>query len=142
MERRQSEKIVWVNGCFDILHEGHIALFEYASSFGSVIVGVDTDDRVKSSKGEERPINPMGVRMDNLNNLEMVDSVTSFGSDDQLRECIELNNADMIIVGSEYKGRVIGGELVEVKYFDRVGDYSTTKIINERNEDIINRRKL
>ena len=54
------KKIIWVNGCFDILHSGHIELFEYAKSLGDfLIVGLDTDERVRKLKGKHRPLVPL-----------------------------------------------------------------------------------
>lgn len=59
MQTLNENGIVWVNGCFDVLHIGHIKLLKYAKSLGSfLIVGIDSDDRIKKSKGQYRPINP------------------------------------------------------------------------------------
>jgi D-beta-D-heptose 7-phosphate kinase/D-beta-D-heptose 1-phosphate adenosyltransferase len=126
-------RTVWVNGCFDVLHVGHIELLKYAKSLGDrLIVGIDTDERVKESKGEERPINTLLDRINMVKAIKYVDDVTYFGTNDQLRRCIELYNSDVMVVGSDYKNKpVIGSDLVnEVLYFDRIGSYSTTNIIN------------
>lgn len=140
MEGRQSTKLkVWVNGTFDILHRGHLELLEYASSFGNVRVGIDTDIRVKQLKGNDRPFNNCDDRKYFISRIEGIDSVVTFGSDDELCEKIKEWNPDYIIVGSDYKHKnVIGSQYSgEVIYFDRIGDYSTTKILN--NESISNR---
>ena len=123
---------VWVNGTFDILHRGHLELLEYASSFGVVRVGVDTDSRVKKLKGDDRPFNTCSDRLYFMSRISGIDSVVSFDSDDELCEQIKKWNPDYLIVGSDYKNKnVIGSQYAkEVIYFDRVGDYSTTKILN------------
>ena len=123
---------VWVNGCFDILHAGHIALLKYARSVGDrLIVGLDTDERVQSSKGPTRPINTLQHRKAVMEAIRYVDEVVAFGSDDALRNAIQWSKAKFIVVGKEYEGRVIGSELVqEVKYFDRLFDLSTTNIVS------------
>ena len=123
---------VWVNGCFDILHVGHIALLEYARSQGSrLVVGLDTDERVKSNKGNDRPINTLAKRMKVISSLRYVDDVTFFDSDDDLVKKIKNSGAKLIIVGNDYEGkRVIGSEILPVKFFDRIPGLSSTEVIN------------
>ena len=126
-------KNVWVNGCFDVLHVGHLELLKHAKSLGDrLIVGIDTDERVKEMKGEHRPINNTLDRMTMLNGFECVDEVTYFSTDASLRRNLIAYGIDTMVVGSDYKNKtVIGSDLVEsVVFFDRVGDYSTTKTIN------------
>ncbi len=130
MERRFSEIRVWVNGTFDVLHIGHIRLLEFASKYGKVRVGVDSDDRVKLLKGKNRPFNKLEDRIQFLKSIRFVESVVSFNSDLELREQIKSWNSDYIIIGSDYKDKmIIGSDLSEVIYFDRLEDYSTTKIL-------------
>lgn len=124
--------VVWVNGCFDILHVGHIELFKYAKSLGDkLIVGVDTDKRVKTSKGEDRPFNTLKDRVIMLKSIRYINEVVSFGTDEGLKNEITKCGATTIVVGKEYKSKgVIGSDLVnQVVFFDRLGDYSTTKIL-------------
>ena len=123
---------VWVNGCFDVIHAGHIEMLKYARSVGNrLVVGLDTDDRVRESKGMDRPINPSHHRKTVMEAIRYVDEVVLFGSDDALRNAITWSQADIIVVGEEYTGRVIGEELVrEIKYFPRVHNLSTTNIVS------------
>lgn len=133
MEGRQSERVIWVNGTFDVMHVGHIKLLEYAKSLGDhLIVGIDRDSRVKEKKGPTRPINSCDMRMIFLKSISFVDKVVSFGSDDELRDWIRVLKPAIMVVGVEYQDKeVIGSEFAgEVKFFDRFGDYSTTKIIS------------
>ena len=134
MERRFSEIKVWVNGTFDVLHIGHIKLLEFASQFGEVRVGIDTDERVKQFKGELRPINTIKDRIDFMNSIKYVNSSVSFSTDEELCDRIKEWSADIIIVGNDYKDKkVIGSHLVkEVIFFDKIDGYSSTKIIESK----------
>lgn len=125
--------IIWTNGCFDIIHSGHIELFRYAKSFGEkLFVGIDTDNRVKTSKGAGRPINSLEDRVNVVSSIKYVDEVVTFSSDTELLERIKTSKASLIVVGSDYEGRkVIGEELVPVRFFTRIPNKSSTKIINE-----------
>ena len=82
---------VWTNGCFDILHRGHIELFKFAKeSFDAeLVVGLDTDERVKAAKGSDRPKNSLEDRMALVSSIRYVDRVFSFSSDQQLRDLIK-----------------------------------------------------
>jgi len=126
-------KVVWTNGCFDILHRGHIELFKYAKSLGDhLVVGTDDDARVRISKGHQRPINTLEDRMEMLRSIRYVDDVVEFGSDEELDTEVLLSGAEIMVVGSDYRDKkVIGSRHArEVKFFDRIDDHSTTKIIN------------
>ena len=133
MERKFSEVRVWVNGTFDVLHIGHIKLFEFASTLGKVRVGIDTDDRVKRLKGESRPINNLKDRLEFLKSIKYVDSVVDFSTDEELIKRIKEWNPEYLVIGSDYKDKnIIGGDLTKVIFFDRIQDFSTTKIINSK----------
>jgi D-beta-D-heptose 7-phosphate kinase/D-beta-D-heptose 1-phosphate adenosyltransferase len=125
---------VWVNGTFDVLHIGHIKLLEFASKFGEVRVGIDTDERVKQLKGESRPINNISDRIDFMNSIKYVHSSVDFSTEEELCDRINEWNADIIIVGNDYKDKkVIGSHLVkEVIFFDKIDGYSSTKIIESK----------
>ena len=122
---------VWINGTFDVLHVGHIRLLKLASTFGKVRVGIDSDDRIKKLKGPERPFNTMNVRKEMLESLVYVDSVVIFNDDYSLVNEIKNWNSKTMVIGSDYKNKkIIGGDLFEnIIYFDRLSDYSTTKIL-------------
>ena len=128
--------LIFVNGSFDILHPGHIELLNYAKSLGShLMVAIDSDARITSLKGPTRPINNQRYRAFMLKNLRAVDEVVIFDSDQELINLIAA--CDIMVKGSDYMGKPIVGEEVcdEIIFFDRLYDYSTTKII----QDIVNR---
>ena len=132
-----NKKII-VNGTFDLLHVGHIELLEYAKSLGDqLLVCIDSDSRVKQLKGESRPINTQDDRIKMLNALRCVDMVWVFDTKEKLIEQIELYQPDIMVKGSDYKGRSVVGEALckQVIYYDRT-EHSTTKTI----QSIINRR--
>jgi len=123
---------VWTNGCFDVMHAGHIALFEYARSLGdSLVVGLDTDERVRSNKGPTRPVHTLEQRMKVVSSIRFVDKVVSFSSNEELIERIRQEKVSLIVVGSDYVGkRVIGSEIAAVCFFSRVPNLSSTRILN------------
>ncbi len=133
MEGRFSEVKVWVNGTFDVLHIGHIKLLEFASQFGKVRVGIDTDERVKQLKGNLRPVNSIKDRIDFMNSIKYVDSSVIFSTDEELCDRIKDWNTDIIIIGNDYKNqKVIGSNLVKsIIFFDKIDGYSSTKIIGK-----------
>ncbi len=125
---------IWTNGCFDILHRGHIELFKYAKSLGNeLIVGVDSDRKVARDKGHNRPINNLEDRMEMLRAIRYIDSIVHFDSSDELECLIKNYNPDVLVVGSDWKGKRVVGEkhAKEVRFFNRIGEYSTTKIAND-----------
>ena len=129
---KKNKKIIWTNGCFDILHRGHIELFKFAKSQGDyLIVGIDTDERVKTSKGDSRPINNLEDRVAMLEAISYINGVVSFGTDKELEQQILYSGAEAIVVGNDYKNKkVIGSEIVKkVIFFKKLNGYSTTKII-------------
>tara|TARA_Y100000992_G_C20820465_1_gene284606 strand:- start:57 stop:479 length:423 start_codon:yes stop_codon:yes gene_type:complete len=138
-------KTVWTNGCFDILHPGHIELFKIARSLGDrVIVGVDTDSKVLMDKGSKRPINNLQYRKAMLESIRYVDMVIPFGSREELEQTIQLYSPDILLVGGDWRdGDVVGRQYAkDVRFFNRVGGYSTTKIINTINAKYNNSGKI
>lgn len=132
----ENERVVFTNGCFDILHYGHIHSLRQAAEHGDVlVVGVNTDDSVRRLKGNNRPIKSLNDRMEVLKSLEFVDYVIPFDDDTPLR-LIQLLHPDVLVKGKDYSGKFIvgadfvqsyGGEVVLVEYLD---GYSTTKMVN------------
>jgi D-beta-D-heptose 7-phosphate kinase/D-beta-D-heptose 1-phosphate adenosyltransferase len=121
-----------VNGTFDILHRGHIELLNFARSRGdSLMVAIDTDRRVKELKGTDRPINNQEDRKFHLSNLKAVDAVCFFDSKEELIELMKHWKPDVYVKGSDWAGKGSTAQQYskEVIYYDRVGDYSTTNII-------------
>ena len=97
-----------VNGTFDILHRGHIMMLEYARSLGDeLLVCVDTDRRIKELKGPSRPINTEADRVFMLASLKCVDQVWTFDDVDDLIEQIKKYQPDIMVKGSDYRGRSV-----------------------------------
>jgi D-beta-D-heptose 7-phosphate kinase/D-beta-D-heptose 1-phosphate adenosyltransferase len=129
---------VIVNGTFDILHPGHVSMLNTARSLGDyLIVCIDTDRRVKELKGDKRPINDQFFRKVMLQNLKAVDVVEFFDSQEELIKLFELYKPDVMVKGSDWKGKSIVAEkyIKQIHWYDRIEEYSTTKTI----QDIINR---
>lgn len=107
--RSHGERIVMTNGCFDILHAGHVAYLNQARRLGDrLIVAVNDDDSVQRLKGKGRPINPVDRRMTVLAALERVDWVVPFSEDTPERLICEIN-PDLLVKGGDYKPRDIAG---------------------------------
>lgn len=122
---------IWMNGCFDILHYGHFRMIEYAASLGTLIIGIDTDRRIKEMKGVDRPFHTTEERAFNLRSIKGVTTVVTFDTDEELIRQIKLFEPDIFVIGSDYKDKpIIGGDYVkEIRYFDRIEGFSTTKIL-------------
>lgn len=120
---------IFTNGCFDILHSGHLDLLKYCKSLGTVIVGVNSDESVRRLKGISRPINGEVNRIEMLRSLRYVDEVYMFDEDTPYKLIEELR-PDLIVKGGDYlPEEVVGRDLAEVSIFDFKEGYSTTKIL-------------
>jgi D-beta-D-heptose 7-phosphate kinase/D-beta-D-heptose 1-phosphate adenosyltransferase len=133
LESLKNKKIVFTNGCFDILHVGHVKYLEVAKSFGDIlIVGLNSDESVKRLKGESRPINKAEDRAYVLSSLEAVSFVVAF-EEDTPYDLISYLKPDILVKGGDYKDKVVvGSDLVkEVRLVDFVEGKSTTNIIQK-----------
>lgn len=132
-----NQKIVFTNGCFDILHVGHITYLLKAADFGNkLVIGLNSDSSVKKLKGEDRPINSQNSRALCLAALECVNAICFFTEETPI-ELIKLVNPDYLVKGGDYKIENIvgynevtdyGGSVVTIPF---VNGYSSSKIINK-----------
>lgn len=127
---------VWVNGTFDVLHVGHIKLLEFASQFGILRVGIDTDKRVKELKGVDRPFNTQDDRKKMLESIKYVDEVVFFDSREELINSVKEFSPDIMVVGDDYKGETVFGSEYAKKlvFFEKIPNYSSSKILNYYNK--------
>jgi rfaE bifunctional protein nucleotidyltransferase chain/domain len=135
-EEHRSEKIVFTNGCFDILHRGHAESLASARSIGDIlVVGLNSDSSVSKIKGAGRPLVGQEDRAFVLLELRSVDYVTIFDEETPLK-AIEALRPDILVKGSEYgKDEIVGASLVEgyggrVVRIDMIEGYSTTQLID------------
>jgi len=126
------DKKGFVNGCFDILHVGHIRMLNcIKEKCDTVTVAIDSDARVKQLKGSDRPINSEQDRKELLLSLSSVDNVVVFNTSEELTALIKDINPDIMMVGSDYRNKsVIGSEHAKkLLFYERIEGYSTTKTI-------------
>ena len=124
--------IVWCNGTFDILHPGHIELFKVARSLGDkVIVATDTDEKIRTDKGDHRPINDLCYRVAMLEAIKYIDVVLTFGDRKELEGLIQLYSPDILLLGDDWRnGDVVGRKYAkEVRFLPRVGGYASSNIV-------------
>jgi D-beta-D-heptose 7-phosphate kinase/D-beta-D-heptose 1-phosphate adenosyltransferase len=133
-------KIVFTNGCFDILHKGHLELLTQAAALGDVlIVGINADDSVRRLKGDDRPVNNEKFRAMLLASLTIIDAVCIFPEDTPLA-LIQTILPDFLVKGGDYDpSTVVGAEDVlknggEVLIIPLVSGYSTSNIIHKIRE--------
>ncbi len=112
--KKDHQKVVFTNGCFDILHRGHIECLKKAKSFGNLlIVGLNSDSSVRKLKGKGRPIMPQQDRAEILASLGMVDYVCIF-EEETPQKIIDALIPDVLVKGGDYKKRkIVGKEVVE-----------------------------
>ncbi|MEM6299894.1 MAG: D-glycero-beta-D-manno-heptose 1-phosphate adenylyltransferase [Bacteroidota bacterium] len=135
--QRQGEKVVFTNGCFDILHLGHIDYLEKAAQQGDrLIVAVNTDASVRKLKGETRPLNNEYARCRLLAALAFTDAIVLFSEDTPLT-LIETLKPDVLIKGADYSlEQIVGADVViakggEVRTIELVEGYSTTGLVEK-----------
>ena len=127
-----STKKIWTNGCFDILHIGHIKMLQYARSLGdNLVVGIDSDRRVKELKGESRPINNQDDRREFLLALSCVDDVFIFDSKEEMCNILVEEDIKELVVGEDYINKEVTGQAVveRVHFFGKIKGFSTTEIL-------------
>ena len=139
----KSKKVVFTNGCFDILHKGHVQYLENAKALGDIlVVAVNSDASVRKLKGPERPINPLGDRMEVIAGLASVDYVTWFEEDTPLL-LIRFLKPRFLVKGGDWKAeQIVGGQDVlswggKVRSLKFVPGRSTTQIIARANSSIL-----
>ena len=137
--RRQGKKIAFTNGCFDLLHYGHVSYLEKAKRGDRIlVVGLNSDSSVRCLKGPSRPINNEKVRAAVLAALACVDFVVIFREETPAR-LIERLMPDILIKGADWKGKEVAGASIvkaaggKVELIDYVDNFSTTKIIDSIN---------
>ena len=131
--KKENKKIVFTNGCFDILHIGHVKYLQKAKTLGDIlIVGVNSNKSVKRLKGNNRPVNDEYDRAYLLSSLEVVDYVVIF-EEDTPYELIKKIKPDILVKGKDYEGKeVVGSDIAkEVKLIEFINGKSTTNIINK-----------
>lgn len=135
-DRNAGRKIVFTNGCFDILHRGHATYLRKARALGDrLIIGLNTDASVRRLKGNSRPINQEDDRAYLLESLECVDYVVKFGEDTP-HELLFQIKPDILVKGGDYKAEDVAGREFskEVVLIDLVDGYSTTRTIRQMKE--------
>lgn len=136
-KKEEGKKIVFTNGCFDILHRGHVEYLEFAKNLGDIlIIGVNTDESVRKLKGPERPINTLLDRMYILAALYMTDFITAFHETTPYNLIEEIKPHILVKAGDYSPKEVVGKDIVEsyggkVVIAPYVNGYSTTKIIEK-----------
>ena len=133
--QRRKKRVVFTNGCFDILHKGHVTYLQNARAQGDLlVVAVNGDDSVTRLKGPERPINPLADRLEVMAALECVDYVTWFDDDTPLEAVLKIK-PDILVKGGYWKAeQIVGGKEVlgwggKVRSLNFVQGRSTTQII-------------
>lgn len=139
--RLRGERIVFTNGCFDILHAGHVAYLEEARALGDrLVVAVNDDASVRRLKGPGRPVNPLEMRLRVLSGLMAVDWVVGF-PEDTPEALLAALRPDVLAKGGDYAAAgVVGGDIVaayggEVRVLGLVADLSTTAIVQRIQQD-------
>lgn len=130
--KNKNKKIIFTNGCFDILHIGHVKYLEKAKTFGdTLILGLNSDESIKKLKGEKRPINTQNDRLNILAALEVVDFIVIFDEETPL-DLIKQIKPDVLVKGADYKNKKVSGQdfAQELKLVDLEEGKSTTKIID------------
>ena len=138
--KKNKMKVAFTNGCFDILHLGHLEILTKSKEFGDrLIVAVNSDESVRKLKGKERPINDFQTRSNMLASFSFVDYVVEF-SDDTPKKLIQIIKPDFLIKGGDYKKKdIVGNDIVssyggETIIIPLIDGLSSTNTINKFNK--------
>ena len=138
--KKNKMKVAFTNGCFDILHLGHLEILTKSKEFGDrLIVAVNSDESVRKLKGKERPINNFQTRSNILASFSFVDYVIEF-SDDTPKKLIQIIKPDFLIKGGDYKKKdIVGNDIVssyggETIIIPLIDGLSSTNTINKLNK--------
>ena len=126
------KNVIWTNGVFDVLHPGHLELLKVAKSLGDfLVVGLDSDRRVRQMKGDFRPVNPWADRKAMLEAIKYVDLVVGFDSDAEIEMLLRVFSPAIVVDNPEWVPSKTPylPEGIEVRRFGLVGGYSSTNII-------------
>lgn len=131
-----NNRVVWTNGCFDVLHIGHIRMINECVRQALIydaklVVGIDSDRRVSEIKGKQRPLNNQQIRSEFLLSIKGVESVVIFDNEKELNSIISQLQPEIMVVGDDYIGRTVIGSSYTKKliFFPKIVGYSSTKII-------------
>ena len=138
--KKNKMKVAFTNGCFDIIHLGHLEILTKSKEFGDrLIVAVNSDESVRKLKGKERPINDFQTRSNILASFSFVDYVVEF-SDDTPKKLIQIIKPDFLIKGGDYKKKdIVGNDIVssyggETIIIPLIDGLSSTNTINKLNK--------
>ena len=134
--------VIFTNGCFDILHQGHIGLLEFCRERGRVVVGLNSDDSVRKLKGLSRPVNSVNTRISALMETGLVDEVVVFHEETPI-ELIKRIRPDLIVKGGDYDpDQVVGSGLAEVQIYPYQKGFSTSTILSQISINHTNKEDL
>jgi D-beta-D-heptose 7-phosphate kinase/D-beta-D-heptose 1-phosphate adenosyltransferase len=125
------KKIVFTNGCFDVIHSGHIRLLQFSKKQGDIlVVGLNTDESITKFKGQSRPINNIEERCELLKNLGFIDYIIIFNDDTPIK-ILSLLQPDLLVKGGDYtKDNIIGKEYAkDIAIYDYINGLSSTNTI-------------
>lgn len=130
--------VIWTNGCYDVLHLGHIRLFQHCRKLAEehdclFVVGIDSDRRVRELKGDSRPINCEYDRVEFLLSMKGIHCVYIYDTADELEGLIRMLTPRVVVVGDDYRGKpVIGSQYADtIDYFPKISTHSTTTILQK-----------
>ena len=128
-------KTIFTNGCFDVLHRGHVELLKHCKSLGRVVVGLNSDSSVRKLKGKNRPFFPQDDREYMLRSCRYVDEVIVFNEDTPYNLIKEIK-PDLIVKGGDYRPHeVVGNDLADVQIFNYITGFSTTSILENQKKE-------